>query len=194
MVGNESISRLPGMAVAISNTGPLISAFQSNSFDLFQELFETVCISTVCNSELTRHGWHDHVEAMSPRLVVFKLNLAEEQHAKKIAEEIVRHPDCNDPILENHLGEAQAITLAERQEFQDDLLLIDELAARAVARERGLKLSGFAGVLLSAAKTKLISPEEVKQRMEKCRAEGTHYRASFIDYVYEIAKQEGRGK
>ena len=82
--------------------------------------------------------------------------------------------------------------MALRPEHRNDLLLLDELAARAVAKQKGIKLSGFPGVLLLAAQTGLISAEELKTRLEMCREQGTHYRTNFIQQVYEMAKQRRR--
>ncbi|MBI3795688.1 MAG: hypothetical protein HY268_01800 [Deltaproteobacteria bacterium] len=70
---------------------------------------------------------------------------------------------------------------------------MDELAARAIAKRLGVKLSGFPGVLLLAVQGDLITAEELKIRLEKCRAQGTHYGVPFIKQVYEMAKQ-GRRK
>lgn len=53
----------------------------------------------------------------------------------------------------------------------------------------GVKLSGFPGVLLLATQGGLISAEELRTRLEICREKGTHYRTSFIQQVYEMAKQ-----
>ena len=91
-------------------------------------------------------------------------------------------------IAEHHLSEAQVIVLALRPEHQDDALLLDELAARAIAKQMGVKLSGFPGVLLLAVQGGLIAAEELKQRLERCRAQGTHYGVTFIRQVYEMAK------
>ena len=91
-------------------------------------------------------------------------------------------------MAENHLGEAQAIALALRSEHRNDLLLLDELAAREIAKQMGAKLSGFPGVLLLAVQVGLISAEELKARLEACRYKGTHYGAELIEQVYEMAK------
>lgn len=175
--------------VAISYTGPLISVFQSDSFELLTEIFTEVWISAVCRSELIRHGWADEIEAAGSKLVIVDLTTDEEQAALSIAEQISQHPDTNDPIAENHLGEAQVIAVAMRNERQDDLLLLDELAARAIAKQHGVKLSGFPGVLLLAVQCELISAEELKARSETCREQRTHYGAAFIQQVYEMANQ-----
>lgn len=182
-------SRLPGVTYAISNTGPLISTFQSDSFALLTKIFATILVSTACVAELEKHGWEEEMQSASPQLVIVKLTANEEKRSLTFAEQIAQHPDTNDPVAENHLGEAHAIVLALRPEHRDDVLLVDELAARAVAKQTGLKLSGFPGALLLATQGGLISAEELKARLEICREQGTHYGATFIRQVYEMAKQ-----
>ncbi|MBX3061124.1 MAG: hypothetical protein KF770_32090 [Anaerolineae bacterium] len=174
---------------ALSNTGPLISAFQSNSFALLGQLFAEVRVSPVCVEELIKHGWESAIELAKPQLVIVKLTSGEEKKAWGIAAQIAKHPNTNDPVIENHLGEAQVITLALRSEYQDDVLLLDELAARAVAKQQGVQLSGFPGVLLLAVQVGLISPVELKKRLEQCRLQGTHYSHAFIEQVFEMARQ-----
>lgn len=187
-------TRLPGATYAVSDTGPLISVFQSDSFSLLTQIFGEIHLSTVCMAELTKHGWEDEVQANSGKLVILKLTSDEELLALSIAKEIARHPETNDPVVGNHLGESQAIVLALRSEYQDDLLLLDELAARAIAKQKGIKLSGFPGVLVLAVRGGLISANDLKIKLEKCREQGTHYGVTFIQQVYEKAKQGRRKK
>jgi len=101
---------------------------------------------------------------------------------------IAFHPLSRDPVPDNHLGEAQAMVLAARPEFANDVLLLDELAARAVAEESGLTLAGFAGVLLVAVREGLLTAEELKRRLEICQQQGTYYNEAFIEQVYLAAK------
>jgi predicted nucleic acid-binding protein len=194
MAEAQPTARVPGATYAISNTGPLISAFQSDSFALVTQIFAEIYISTACMAELIRHGWEEEVRAASPKLVTVKLMPGEEKRALSIAGKIARHRDSGDPIREHHLGEAQAIVLALRSGHRDDMLLLDELAARAIAKQLGVKLSGFPGVLLLAVQGGLISAADLKIRLERCRELGTHYSATFITQVYEMAKSGRRTK
>jgi len=181
-----------GPTCAVSNTGPLISAFQSNSFKLLTQIFAEIQVSKVCQAELIRHGWEAEVKAAFPKLVAVPLAGAEEPQALIIAQQIARHPHTKDPVAENHLGEAQAMVIALRAEHSQNLLLLDELAARAIAKQRQIKLSGFPGVLLLAVQLGLISAEELKVRLDHCRVQGTHYSVSFIQQVYEMASSGPR--
>lgn len=194
MAQKQSFIRVPGATYALSNTGPLISAFQSQSFTLLTRIFQGIHISDVCRQELVKHGWEQEMETAVPQLEIIKLTTTEEMVAVGIAEQIARHPSTNDPIVENHLGEAQVITAALRSEYQDDLLLLDEQAARAIAKQYGIRISGFPGVLLLAVQSDLISTEDLKLRLEKCRVQGTHYGVAFIEQVYKMAQQSWRYK
>lgn len=188
----QSAARLPGATYAISDTGPLISAFQSDSFALLTRIFPKILIPAACAEELKSHGWGKEVSDASEHLVTVKLTEDEEIYALGFAEKVARHSDTNDPAAENHLGESQAIVLALRSEHKDDLLLIDELAARAVAAQANVKLSGFPGVLLLAVQAGFISAETLKIRLEICRKKGTHYGKNFIRQVFRMAKQRRR--
>jgi predicted nucleic acid-binding protein len=185
----QTSPRLPAATFAVSNTGPLISAFQSDSLALLTWIFAEIHVPSACVVELTRHGWDKEVQEASPQLVVVRLTLGEERRALTFARQIAEHPDTNDPVAENHIGEAQAIVLALRSEYQDDPLLLDELAARSIAKQAGIRLSGFPGVLLLATQLGLISAEDLKARLTVCRECGTHYSVNFIQQVYKMAKR-----
>lgn len=181
--------RFPGATCAVSKTGPLISAFQSDSFALLTHILAEIHVPTGCVAELSNHGWEEEVRQASPKLVVVQLTPGEERRARNLARQIAQQPEANDMVAEHHLGEAQAIALALRPEHQNDLLLLDELAARAIAKQLRAKISGFPGVLLLAVQGGLISPEELRARLEDCREYGTHYARPFIRQVYEMAKR-----
>jgi predicted nucleic acid-binding protein len=180
--------REPGATHAISDTGPLISIFQSNSLDLVTTLFPVIHIPPMCVEELIRHGWGESLQSAGSRVESHFLAQSEEEMAQTIARQIAFHPLSRDPVVDNHLGEAQAMALAARPEFVNDVLLLDELAARVVAEEIGLTLSGFAGVLLVAVQEGLLTANELKERLEACRRQGTHYSEAFIEQVYLAAR------
>ena len=173
--------------VAISDTGPLISMFQSNSFDLAVTLFGQVHTSDTCVTELAKHGWQDVVDKSNTTLITHKLTDTEAVRANRLAHRIAIDRISKDPEPLSHLGEAEIMVLAQRPAFRDGVLLFDELAARAVAKQLHLRISGFAGILLLAAHDGLLSANEVKKRLEDCRQQGTHYSIKFIQQVYKQA-------
>jgi predicted nucleic acid-binding protein len=77
-----------------------------------------------------------------------------------------------DVILEGlHSGEREAILLAE--ELKANLIILDEKAARQIARERGLNLTGLLGILDYSATRQLIDLPTVLERLQQ-----TTFRAS----------------
>ena len=74
MAQNQGPIRSPGVTYAVSNTGPLISTFQSNSFELLTQIFAEIHTSSPdCVVELVGHGWKEAVDAASSKLVVVEL-------------------------------------------------------------------------------------------------------------------------
>jgi predicted nucleic acid-binding protein len=182
----------PGITYALSDTGPLISAFQADSFALLKAVFTEIWTTPLCWVELQQHGWEAELRAVSPHLQIAELTPTEKARTIGVAKQIADHPATKDRDPESHLGEAQVIALAMRAEHRDHVLLVDELAAREVAAQAGLTLSGFPGVLLLAVRSGLIPPEEVRIRLELCRQKGTHYGRAFIQKVYDMARREQR--
>ena len=99
------------------------------------------------------------------------------------------HPASKDTQPDSHLGEAEVISLLRRQEFTHSVLLLDELAARGIAIELNLKMSGFAGVLLLAVDEELLTADEAKAKLERCKQAGIHYSITFINRIYQTAKE-----
>jgi len=180
--------REPRVIHAISDTGPLVSILQSDSLELVTTLLPVIHIPSACVGELISHGWSQSLQSATSWLETHSLTEAEEEMARMIARQIALHPLSRDPVPDNHLGEAQAMVLAARPEFANDVLLLDELVGRAVAEELGLTLSGFAGLLLVAVQEGLLTAEGLKKRLETCQRQGTYYSEAFIEQVYLAAK------
>ena len=139
-------------------------------------------------AELIEDGWAEELAAFSPVIRAFPVLPHEENTTNAIAQRIAQHAKSRNRNPARHLGEAQAIALALREAYQEAFLLLDELAARAVAQEFRLGITGFPGVLLLAVQDGMITPADLVDRLEKCRQQGTHYSTELIQRVYEIAR------
>lgn len=181
-----------GQPIVLSDTGPLISIFQSDSLEWVTYLLGPLHTTESCLAELTRHGWAEHVANAGPDLVCHTLTDLEAERARVFARRVAAHPASHDPEPDHHLGEAEVMALAQGSEFADAVVLVDELAARAVAAEAGLTISGFAGVLLWAVEEGALSAEQARERLERCRRQGTHYSADFISRIWQAAKERER--
>jgi predicted nucleic acid-binding protein len=192
MIQTQVASHLPGLTCAISDTGPLISVFQSDSLSILTQIFGQIYVPGGCAEELEEHGWQLELQDAVPFLTIVELDASERERAFTFAGQIAHHPAAKNADPQHHLGEAQGIVLVLRPEHRDDLLLLDERVAREIAKQAGVRLSGFPGALLLAAQVGLISPDELRERLETCCEKGTHYSSVLISQVCEMAKQRQR--
>lgn len=165
----------------VSDTGPLISAFQSGSFPLFHALIGDVVVPKAVADEIAQHGWSDELAAAGEKIRVAELAPDEQTKVTEVANAI----GTSDSL--EHRGEAEAIVLASRRSECCELILIDELAARNCAKALGLRIVGFPGILLMATRSKVINPDDLKSRLESCRDQGTYYGQQLIEDVYQMA-------
>ena len=177
------------LLIVLCDTGPLISILQSDSLELVTALFGPLHTTEGCLAELARHGWAQAVTNAGPDLVCHALTHSETEQARAFARLVAAHPASNDRAPDHHLGEAEVMALAQGSEFTEAVVLIDELAARTVAADAGLTVSGFAGVLLWAVEAGALSAEQVQERLERCRQQGTHYSADFIGRIFKAAQE-----
>jgi len=186
---NDMEASLP---ILLSDTGPLISIFQSASLEWVTALFGPLHTTEGCLAELARHGWAPVVTNAGPDLVCHTLTSSEAEQARVFARLIAAQPASKDREPDHHLGEAEVRALAQGSEFTGAVVLIDELAARAVAADAGLTISGFAGILLWAVEEEALTAEQAREQLEHCRQQGTHYSAEFIDRIYQAARERER--
>lgn len=177
----------PGKLVAISNTGPLISAFQCRRVDLLAQYFSVIHITPAERAELDRHGWTAELEVQIHRgliAMVEPLQRRETVEAQEIARRIAADPASQDPEWRNHYPEAEAVVIMlRRHELLIDQILLDEKAARAVAVEMGLSVTGFPGILGRAGLDGLLTQDGIRQLLRTCRRQGTHYSDRLIETV-----------
>lgn len=173
----------------IFDTGPLISAFQSDAIPTLKRLVSKAYTGPTCLEELERLGWAAETEVILEDgfLTISHLNEREETIARRIAIEVARRSREKEAAV--HLGESEVIAMALRSESRGSAVLLDEKAARAVALRRGLQVSGFPGLLILAVRLRLLEPEQVSLMLQKCREQGTHYSENLIEFVHSKAKE-----
>lgn len=64
-----------------------------------------------------------------------------------------------------------------------DQILLDEKAARNVAQELGLSITGYPGVLGRAGLDRLVTQDEIRRLLKTCQRQGTHYSDKLIETV-----------
>ena len=177
---------------AVSNTGPMLSVFQSEQVVLLKSLYDQIYIPASTLAEYMKHEAGALIQELVDTgfVIVCDLSESEKETAKRISEEIAAHSLTKDKAPQNHYPEAEAIVLIERSELQALEILLDEQAAREVARARKLSVVGFPGLLVRACKAGQITPEDVRDSMRKCVSFGTHYSTDLIEGVYHRLKEE----
>lgn len=156
-----------------------------------RHLYDVIFIPDSELAEFKKHGVAKEINELINIgfVVVQTLTQKEKQTAQKIAEAIAQSPLTKDKVVKNHYPEAEAITLMERSQLQAQEILLDELAARAIAKERGIPVTGFAGVLIRANRRGLIGVDAVRDALVSCQQQGTHYSNRFIAEVIKRLKE-----
>jgi len=181
-----ALFELEGCIIAAADTGPLLSAFQSNTTELLRRYFSRIFIVQSQLAEFQKHGAATEIQNLIDQgLVVVIKNLTEKENAEamEVARRIALAPSCHDSVIENHLPEAELIVVSQRVELQCEKILLDEKAARSVVEEMGLKFSGFLGILANAGADELLTKDEIRRLLETCQSLGTHYADNLIEYV-----------
>lgn len=128
----------------ISDSSPLIALSRIHQLDLLHQLYGEVTVQQAVVREVIDKG------ASQPG--------ADEVSTAEwiVAAEVEDQPFAD--TLKRDLGNGEAEAIALAVELQADLLIVDDLLARQVARILGLNLVGTVGVLLEA-RHKGVLPE-----------------------------------
>jgi predicted nucleic acid-binding protein len=156
--------------VIVSNTTPLSSLLKIGKTHLLQALYGTLTIPPEVAAELDQAGpihagWREQLGFV------------------RVAE-----PSIDDPVVkllgaELDPGEAAAIALARR--LNSDLLIVDDMAGRRLARRLGLSITGTVGVVLAAAERRHVDDPFAVLR-ELRTSGGLWLSDSFLDSLRSV--------
>ncbi len=158
--------------IVVSNTSPLNYLVLIDAVDILDELFGAISIPYAVREELS--------DTDTPETV-----------RKWIAQppdwlQVVQIDSDGDKELEAlHRGEREAILLAEK--LDADLIILDERAARRIASQRGLRVTGTLGVLNEAGIRGLVDISEATDRLRQ-----TTFRASPSLYKWLLDQSRQR--
>ena len=137
--------------IVVSDTSVICNLFLINQLELLPAIFEEVIIPQKVFEELLE-------------LKNFDVDISPIVNADFLEAKIPKNTEFISQLLADiDEGEAHAIALA--LELKADLLLIDELKGRAIAKQWGLEITGLLGVLLRGKKNGIIS--EIKPILDK---------------------------
>lgn len=127
----------------VSNTSPILNLALIGRLDLIQHLYERIQIPEAVYREL--QGNETHYEPVLPDPIPTWIRVCHASERSRV----------NRLLQELDAGEAEAIILA--LERNAELLLMDELRGRSVARRLGIPIVGTIGVLIEAKRKSLVS-------------------------------------
>lgn len=142
------------MTIAVSNSGPLIHLALAGRLDLLSSLFERVLIPPAVYTEAIEVGKQEgHPDALA---------LEQEVTDGRILVESPMKQSVLEPFLGGlHEGESQTIRLA--QERGPSVVLLDDDAARSLARGLGLRVMGTLGVLIENLRSGRVDKRSAKK-------------------------------
>ena len=157
--------------IIVSDTSSLIVLEKLEALDLLGKLFERVLIPEVVLSE---------IQAGSP-------DIAKTLDQFGCFETVVVNPSSRLDTLSLLLdaGEANAIELAVSQQLP---LIIDERKGRQIAQQMGVKITGFAGLLILAVRQQIMSSKQALDLLDQALAGGMRLSDALVKQVQEQLK------
>jgi len=176
---------MPLFRSAVANTTVLIAFAQINRMDVLRSLVGIIHVPSQVYVEIitpevkaavgkgVNEGW----------IKVETLSSDEMEECNGYAMEI----DPNNP--EKHVGEAAAITLHQR--IKPDVLILDELKPRQVARSLGIQhIVGTLGLFLAAQTEGLLTARDIKTYIDILVSKGTKISKELRDKILSEAKKK----
>ena len=157
--------------IAIVNSSPLIYLGKLGLLDLLQRLFDQVFTVGTVKVEVLDTSESEYAtlqSAFSDWLTVSEV--PESPLAGKLNE------------MGLHQGEVDALVLAYhiKKQKSDSVIVIDDLAARNVARTLGLRMTGTIGIILSATKKGILSKKESHAKVRSLVEETTFHMSAAL--------------
>ncbi|MCC6362639.1 MAG: DUF3368 domain-containing protein [Bryobacterales bacterium] len=144
--------------IAVSDTSPLCYLMLIGEAEVLPKLFGRICLPQVVQHELLHEDAPEAVRVWAADLPLW-VTVYEHPHGMPA------------PSAKLQAGEQAAILLAET--LGAEIVLIDERAARRVATDRGLRVTGTLGVVGEAATRGLV---DLPYAIDRLR--GTNFRYS----------------
>lgn len=161
----------PPSSAVVADTSPLISLDACNQLDLLRKLYSRVVVPQAVELELSVGGATGLPSGLT------------RAHRRWIKVRVLSTPPSPALVAALDAGEAEVIDLA--LEIGSHLVLLDETAARAVAKSRGLQVTGALGVLLRAKKKGLLPA--VKPPIDLMLSRGILLGSGVIESVLRVA-------
>jgi hypothetical protein len=160
------------MRKIISNTTPILSLLKINKLSLLENLYGKIIIPTAVYQE---------IEKGKEKPYYLDLKLIDWIEIREI-----RNPGSKDYFLDLDEGEAEVIILAKEQNA--DLIIMDEIMGRRIAKQFNLTVTGTIGVLLKAKEKGFVNA--IKELLTELQEKGTWLNSKLISKALELANEE----
>lgn len=160
--------------IVVSDTTAITHLAKIGALNLLQKLYFQILIPEAVFSELSqvRRSQPGAMQVLNSSWIkVVKIK------NKSVVEKLTKHLD---------LGESEAIALS--LELQSDVLIIDEVAGRNIAKKLGRNIVGMVGVLLEAKKKGYI--DSVKPYLDKLRRTGFRLSEEIYQLALSLSQEE----
>lgn len=159
--------------IIISDATPLISLLKLDRLELLNRLFGEIQIPDAVYRELTSNDkFRQEAIIILQTKYIRRVNVEDRKSVS-----LLRRATGLDE------GESEAIILSD--EINADILLMDELKGRQVAKQMGLNIMGTIGILLTAFEEKLLSVNEIKQCIKILQSSGRHISEQLYKQLME---------
>jgi len=154
----------------VVNTSPLIALERIGCLAVLPKLYDTV---------------------IRPQSVLEELKAGGSQVAVKElvnANWILTADDPEEMVLRKELGDGETAAIALAVKLQADLIILDDLAARHVAAELDLNVTGTLGILLAAWKKGYL--KDIKGAVEDLKSSGFHLSDALVSSLLNKAGEQ----
>ena len=159
--------------IVVSDTTPLISLMKVGRLSLVQSLFGKVLIPGAVFDELVSNPrFLDEERQIACADYIVRVDIQEHSYV-----DLLRRASGLDA------GESEAIWLCDTQKA--DILLMDEVKGRQVAKQMGLTVMGTIGMLMAAYESGFLSNIEVEDCITALKQNGRH----ISDALYQQLKE-----
>ena len=151
--------------LVVSDTTPIISLMKDNRLGLLKDLFNEIVIPEAVYNELTSNmKFAREAETISRCDFIRTVSLDD----RKVI-------DVFQKVTGLDLGESEAIIYSD--ENAADILLMDEVKGRQVAKRMNIRVIGTLGILQLANAKGLMTGNEVRHTLEILKASQRHIRS-----------------
>ena len=148
--------------IVLSDSTPLISLMKAHQLSILEKLYGEVLIPDAVFTEVTTNPkFPDESEEIQGASFIHVVHVDNQDHVAYLQR-----------ITGLDLGESEAIVYTDEQHA--DLLLVDEDAARTVAVNMGLSITGSVGMMVKACQLGYVTVADVEKTFEIWRKTKRH--------------------